>query len=215
MAFSNIIQLLIYRMIKIFRAKQIFTVLLLFRLITLDPPDCCNSSSAITVVSALEKQDLPEQPKETLSLHHWRGLSAPPVSPEHWGDLERATLKAAASETHCEWCPLCHPPDCSTSSHEVAGIHATSQNKGFGNITLNEQSEGKKPTESESERAACPLTLWATEPTPQGFSAKQAEVQSQHSRSPRMWTIKGFITRKKKGDLSNLLLFQKPQALSI
>lgn len=37
MDFSNVIQLLIYRMIEVFRAKHIFTVLLPFRLITLIP----------------------------------------------------------------------------------------------------------------------------------------------------------------------------------
>lgn len=213
MDFSNVIQLLIYRMIKVFRPKHIFTVLLPFRFIPLDPPDCCYSSNGITVVSlCLRKTGLA---KVTLSepRKHCHLNSARPVTYSCPSSEPRAMRWPGKS--HCQsssfWNPLQVTPfDTLLTAVPWAlklqgAAHATTQNKGFWNITLNEQSEWNKPTETE--RTACPLTLWATEPTSQGFSGKQAEIQSQPSRRPRMWTIKGFVIRKKREDLSNFLLF--------
>lgn len=219
MDFSNVIHFLTYGRIKVFRAKHIFTVLLAFRLITLKPPACCCSSNRITVVSlcfrktGLVKVALSEPRKhchcttgEDSVLSRLSPTAAPPRAQSN-----EVTWKEPLSKQQLLTPTVNHVPSdtlltAAPGALKLQGAaHATTQNKSFWNITLNEQSVRKKHTETE--RAACPLTLWATEPASQGFSGKQAEVQSQPSRSPRMWTKKGFITRKKRRQWSNFLLF--------
>ena len=134
----------------------------------LGPLDCCYSSSGTTAVSLhFRKTGLVKvavfDPKETLSLHHLRGLCA--VRPVLWIWGNKVTRKEPISKqaaltfllqptaNHFPFNTLLSAASSSLKSQR--GAHARTWNKGFGNVTQNEPSESKKP--SEIERAAGPV----------------------------------------------------------